>query len=60
MGNLSLLRTAQAAAFVGLHPETLRRLTKRGLLPSKRDWRGHRIFYIADLLKLKSDREELK
>lgn len=50
---------ARAAEFVGLHPETLRRLNNRGLLPAKRDWRGHRVFDVADLLKLKSERERL-
>lgn len=51
--------TAKAAVFLGLHPETLRRLNNRGLLPAKRDWRGHRVFYIGDLLKLKCEREKL-
>jgi DNA-binding transcriptional MerR regulator len=51
---------AKAAALVGLHPETLRRLNNRGLLPAKRNWRGHRVFMLRDLLKLKSDRERLQ
>ena len=56
----NLLHTAKAAAFVGLHPETLRRLNNRGLLRAKRDWRGHRVFCLQDLLRLKSEREQLK
>ena len=56
----NLLHTAKAAALVGLHPETLRRLNNRGLLPAKRDWRGHRVFCVVDLLRLKSEREQLR
>ena len=55
----NLLHTAKAAALVGLHPETLRRLNNRGLLPAKRDWRGHRVFCVLDLLKLKAQRQRL-
>lgn len=51
--------TAKGAALVGLHPETLRRLNNAGKLPAKRDWRGHRVFYIVDLLKLKAERQRL-
>ena len=51
--------TSKAAALVGLHPETLRRLNNSGKLPAKRDWRGHRVFYIVDPVKLKAERQGL-
>jgi len=54
------LHTAKAAAIVGLHPETVRRLNKRGLLRAMRDWRGHRVFFMEDLLKFKAERKELR
>ncbi len=54
------LHIARAAALVGLHPETLRRLNKRGLLPAKRDWRGFRVFLIDDLQRLKAQRARLR
>jgi DNA-binding transcriptional MerR regulator len=54
-----LLHTAKAAALVGLHPETLRRLNNIGVVPAKRNWRGHRVFIVADLLKFKAGREKL-
>jgi len=53
------LHTAKAAAIMGLHPETLRRLNNAGKLPAKRDWRGHRVFYLVDLLRLKAEHERL-
>ncbi len=53
-------RVAEGAEFVGCHANTLRRLDKVGIIKARRDYRGHRVFLIQDLLKLKADRQQLK
>jgi DNA-binding transcriptional MerR regulator len=57
MGKMTI---AKAAKIAGCHPETLRRLERRGLLKAKRDYRGFRIFDLNDLLKLKKEREKIE
>jgi len=51
---------SEAAAIVGVHTETLRRLDRRGVLKAKRDYRGFRIYTLATLLELKKQREKLE
>ena len=45
------LSTKDAARLVGVHPQTLRGWTRRGLLTPVpvRDWRGARVFTAADV-----------
>jgi DNA-binding transcriptional MerR regulator len=50
---------SKAAKIVGCHPETLRRLDRKGQLKSARDYRGYRTFRLEDLLRLKESREKL-
>lgn len=53
-------RVADGAEFLGCHANTLRRLDKVGIIKARRNYQGHRIFMLQDLLKLKSEREQLK
>lgn len=50
----------KAAEVINCHPETLRRLERRGVIKAKRDYRGFRIFDLNDLLKLKKEREKIE
>lgn len=51
---------SQAAAIVGVHTETLRRLDKKGSFRAKRDFRGFRVYTLTELLELKRQREKLQ
>lgn len=53
------LTVAKAARYLECHPETVRRLEKRGELKARRDYRGFRIFDLEEILKLKRIRERL-
>ena len=53
------LTVSKAAGILGCHPETLRRLERRGEIKAKRDYRGFRFFNLGDLLSLKKKREKL-
>jgi len=48
------MRISEAAKRLGLHPETLRSLERRGMISVKRDWAGHRIFSEQDLNEIES------
>jgi len=54
------LKVAQAAKKLGCHPETVRRLERRGVLKAKRDYRNFRVFDLDEILKVKAEREALK
>ena len=54
------LLVAKAAKLIDVHPETLRRLERKGKIAAKRDCRGFRIFNLEELLKFKEARGELK
>ena len=56
----SAVMISKAAEVVGCHPETLRRLERKGILEAKRDYRGYRVFRLSDLHKLKREREKLE
>ena len=43
----------EAAAATGLHPNTIRRLERRGLIQPRRTWAGHRRFAQADIARLR-------
>jgi len=53
------ITVSKAAEIVNCHPETIRRLDRRGILRAKRDYRGFRIFRMEDLLNLKKEREKV-
>jgi 2-hydroxychromene-2-carboxylate isomerase len=46
-------RTNDVARAVGIHPSTVRRFDKRGLLVPKRSWAGHRRYSPEDLVRLR-------
>lgn len=46
------VRITEAARQVGVHPNTLRRLEKRGVIVARRDWVGHRFFSPEELKKI--------
>jgi len=50
---MKLLRSKEAADFLGLKPVSLRELDKKGLLHPVRDWAGHRRFSEDELGKFK-------
>ena len=50
-------RVAEATSLLKCHPDTVRRWDQCGLLKSQRNYLGHRVFRLADLLKFKQDRE---
>jgi DNA-binding transcriptional MerR regulator len=54
-----ILTVSKVAEILDCHPETVRRLERRGLLTAKRDYRRFRIFDLKDVLQLKKDRELL-
>ena len=43
------MRIGEFARQLGVHPDTVRRLERRGLLPTMRDWAGQRRFVASDL-----------
>jgi DNA-binding transcriptional MerR regulator len=51
------LLISDAAKVISCHPDTLRRLEKKGLIKAVRDYRGFRVFKLADLLKLREQRQ---
>jgi excisionase family DNA binding protein len=57
--NLEKFTVGKAAGYLGCHPETVRRLERKGTLKGKRDYRGFRIFDLEELLKLKKLRDRL-
>ena len=54
------LTVSKAAEIINCHPETIRRLDRRGVIKAKRDYKGHRVFNLNELLRLKKEREKLK
>ena len=54
------LKVAQAAEVLEVHPITVRRLDQKGILKSRRNYLGHRVFRLDDVLKLKRERETLQ
>ena len=54
------LKVSQAAKELGCHPETVRRLERRGVLKAKRDYRNFRVFDLGEVLKVKVEREALR
>lgn len=55
-----LITVSKAAEILDCHPETVRRLERRGLLTAKRDYRRFRVFDIREILKIKAEREKLE
>jgi DNA-binding transcriptional MerR regulator len=51
---MKLLRSKDAADFLGLKPVTLRELDRQGFLHPIRDWAGHRRFTEEELSTFKS------
>jgi len=54
------LTVSEVAKELDCHPETVRRLERRGILRAKRNYRNFRVFELADILKVKSERETLR
>ncbi len=57
---MQILTVSKAAKELGCHPETVRRLERRGVLKAKRDYRNFRVFDLAEVLKVKAERETLR
>lgn len=53
------ITVSEAARILKVHPETVRRLNRKGVLLAQRDYRGFRVFSMEDLLRLKVKRERL-
>ena len=49
-----LYRIAEAARLLGVHPDTLRNLERRGLMRARRDWAGARRYALGDLERLRA------
>ena len=47
---------SDAAKVIPCHPDTLRRLERKGVIKAIRDYRGFRVFRLEDLLKLREQR----
>jgi DNA-binding transcriptional MerR regulator len=47
-----MYRITEAARALGVHPDTLRNLERRGLVRVQRDWAGSRRYSTADLDRL--------
>lgn len=54
------LKVKGAAQLLQCSNETIRRLNRRGILKAHRDFLGHRVFELDELLKVKAQREELR
>ena len=54
------LTVSAVAEILKCHPETVRRLNRRGLLKAKRNYRNFRIFDLKEVLKAKKQLEELE
>ena len=54
------LLVSEAASIFPVHSDTVRRWTRKGILPSKRTKQGYRVFQLEDLLRYKEERESLK
>ena len=50
------LLVSDAAKVIPCHPDTLRRLERKGQIKAVRDYRGFRMFRLEDLLKLREQR----
>lgn len=50
---------SRVADILGVHPDTVRRMDRRGELPSFRNWLGQRVFYLDTVLRVKAERERL-
>ena len=48
------MRVKQFASALGISPDTVKRLERRGLLVPARDWAGHRRFTEADLERVRT------
>ena len=46
------IRISEAAKRIGVHPNTLRDLEKRGMITARRDWVGYRVFSEEDLAQI--------
>lgn len=55
-----LFHIGSAARFLECSTETVRRLTRSGKLPYKRDYQNRRVFALTDLLALKAERGALR
>jgi DNA-binding transcriptional MerR regulator len=53
------LSVSKTAEVLGCHPETVRRLERRGLIKAKRNFLNHRIFDSEEVRELKEKRERL-
>jgi len=49
------MRIGELAKKLGVSPDTIRRLERRGVLVPDRDWAGHRRFSEADLERLRKE-----
>ena len=52
------LTVGKAADVMGCHPETIRRLDRRGILNALRDYRGFRVLNLREILRVKTEREK--
>lgn len=48
------MRTKEFAAALGVSPDTIRRLERRGVITASRDWAGHRRFSEAELSRVRA------
>jgi DNA-binding transcriptional MerR regulator len=55
-----LLHVAEAASLLRVHPETVRRLDRRGILKGDRDHLNYRVFKLADVLRYREKRLALR
>jgi DNA (cytosine-5)-methyltransferase 1 len=54
------LKVKETAELLKCSSETVRRLNRKGILKAHRDFLGHRVFDLDEVLKLKAQREELR
>lgn len=45
-------RISEASKQLGVHPSTLRNLEKRGLIRTRRDWAGYRVYSDDEIEKI--------
>lgn len=53
------IMVAEAARVLSVHPETVRRWERKGLMRAKRDYRRFRVFDLQEVLRMKERMEKL-
>jgi len=57
---MDILTVSETAKLLGMHPDSIRRLSREGRIKTYRDFRGWRFFMTEDVERVKRERGELR